>query len=98
MASSDRLYSSRTQVFWTCQALLQSKSISTKSEIQAVKGWRLAAIVHRLKDDYGWPILTDYRGPENVAHYRLKPGTDIARLRFPPSAKSLADGLEGGDA
>ena len=96
MASSDRWYSSPTQVFWTCEALIRGRIISTKSEIRAVKGWRLAAIVHRLKDDYGWPILTDYRGPENVAHYRLEPGTDIARLRFPPSAKSLADGLKGG--
>lgn len=98
MTSSNRWYSNTTQVFWTCEALMRGRIISTKSEIRAVKGWRLAAIVHRLKDDYGWPILTDYRGAENVAHYRLKPGTDISRLRFPPSAMDQADGLEGGAA
>ena len=98
MATHDRFYSNPTQVFWTCQALTQGRVISHKTEIREVKGWRLAAITERLRKRYGWPILTDYRGPENVAHYRLEPGTDIARLRFPPSAKSLADGLDGGAA
>lgn len=77
---------------------MEGRVISTKSEIREVKGWRLAAITERLRKRYGWPILTEYRGSENVAHYRLAPGTDIARLRFPPSAKALADGLEGGAA
>lgn len=98
MTSSDRWYSNATQVFWCCEALLRGKCISTKSEIRAVKGWRLAAIVHRLKSDYGWPIQTEYRGAENVAHYRLAQGTDMSRLRFPPSAKALADRLDGGHA
>jgi len=98
MASSNRWYSSPTQVFWTCKALMEGRVISTKSEIREVKGWRLAAITERLRKRYGWPILTEYRGPENVAHYRLAPGTDPARLSYPPSAKSLADRLEGGEA
>lgn len=98
MAQDDRWYSAPTQVFWTCEALIRDRNISTKSEIREVKGWRLAAITERLRKRYGWPILTEYRGPENVAHYRLAPGTDPAKLAYPPSAKSLADGLEGGDA
>lgn len=98
MASSDRWYSSPTQVYWTCQALIEGRTITTKSGIREVKGWRLAAITERLRKRYRWPILTEYRGPENVAHYRLAPGTDPARLAFPPSAKSLADRLEGGAA
>lgn len=98
MATSDRWYSNPSQVFWTCEALVRGRIISTRSEIRAVKGWRLAAIVHRLKSDYGWPIQTDYRGPENVAHYRLAQGTDPARLRFPPSARALADRLARGGA
>ncbi|MRX49902.1 hypothetical protein GI374_05430 [Paracoccus sp. S-4012] len=98
MASRNRWYSSPTQVFWTCKALIDGRTINHRTEIREVKGWRLGAIIHRLKDEYGWPILTDYRGPENVAHYRLKPDTDLSRLRFPPSARSLAEGLEGGAA
>jgi hypothetical protein len=61
-----------------------------------VKGWRLGAIIHTLRDKYGWPILTELRGPENVAYYRLAPGTDLAKLSYPPSARRLAE--EGGDA
>ncbi|CAM3139286.1 hypothetical protein PANO111632_05025 [Paracoccus nototheniae] len=98
MANSERWYSSPTQVFWTCEALMNGRTISHKTEIREVKGWRLGAIIHRLKATYKWPILTELRGPENVAHYRLAPGTDIARLRFPPSAQSLCDRLEGGAA
>ena len=87
-------YSSGTQVYWTCHALLNGRSISHKTEIREVKGWRLGAIVHKLKSRYGWPIETEYRGRENVAYYRLRPGFDRAALRFPPSASSLADGGE----
>lgn len=98
MANSSRWYSSPTQVYWTCKALLDGRTISHKTEIREIKGWRLGAIIHRLKNKYGWPVLVEYRGPENVAHYRLEPGTDISRLRFPPSAGPLADGPEGGAA
>ncbi|MEZ5723903.1 MAG: hypothetical protein R3E47_02255 [Paracoccaceae bacterium] len=94
----DDMYSSPTQVFWACDALMNGRTISHRTEIREVRGWRLGAIIHRLKRKYDWPILTDYRGPKNVAHYRLRPDTDLSRLRFPPSAKHLADGLEGGVA
>lgn len=89
-------YSNKTQVFWTCEALLGGRIISHKTEIREVKGWRLGAIVWNLKRNYGWPILAEYRGPENIAHYRLAPGTDRTRLKFPRSAKALAE--EGGAA
>ena len=51
----------------------------------------MGAIVHALRKTYDWPILAEYRGPENVAHYRLDPGTDRSRLKFPDSAKALAE-------
>ena len=92
MTNSDRWYSSPTQVFWTCKALMEGRTLTTKTEIREVKGWRLAAITERLRKQFDWPILTDYRGPENIAHYRLAPGTDLSKLRLPPSAKSLAQG------
>ncbi|WP_240482127.1 hypothetical protein [Ruegeria marisrubri] len=71
---------------------MDGRTISHKTEIREVRGWRLGAIVHRLKSEYGWPILTEYRGPENVAYYSMKPGFDRAALRFPRSARSLNDG------
>lgn len=95
MAKQDRWFSSPTQIYWACKALAEGRTLTHKTEIREVKGWRLAAIVEKLKKQFGWPILVDYRGPEAIAHYRLKPGTDPARLRYPPSAQTLAD---GGDA
>ncbi|AYF02185.1 hypothetical protein PY32053_02592 [Paracoccus yeei] len=92
MPNSDRWYSSPTQIYWTCDALIRGRVLSTRTEIREVKGWRLAAVCHKLSSKYHWPILVDYRGPENIAHYRLAPGTDISRLRFPPSAQSLGQG------
>lgn len=92
MAKSDRWYSSPTQIFWTCKALKEGRILSTKTEIREVKGWRLAAVCHKLMKVYHWPILVDYRGPENIAHYRLAPGTNVSRLKFPPSAKALSEG------
>lgn len=86
----DRWFSNPTQVFWTCKALLDGRVISHKTEIREVKGWRLGAIVHRLRAEFDWPILVEYRGPENVAHYRLAPGCDRSKLRFPRSAQALA--------
>ncbi|MCI5040685.1 MAG: hypothetical protein MRY81_13485 [Donghicola eburneus] len=93
MYKHERFYSSPTQVFWCCKALLEGRTISHKTEIREVRGWRLGAIIHRLKASYGWTILTEYRGPDNVAHYRLSPDCDRAKLRFPPSARSLGEGL-----
>lgn len=91
MSSQDRWYSNPTQVFWACKALTEGRTISHKTEIREARGWRLAAICERLRRVYGWPILTEYRGPENTAYYRLAPGTDLGALRFPPSARALAE-------
>ncbi len=85
-------YSKPTSVYWTCKALLDQRTISQLTQIQNVKGWRLGAIIHRLKHEYGWPIHTEYTSPGHVALYSLAPGTDRAALRFPKSAKSLAQG------
>lgn len=90
--SNNQWYSSQSQVFWTCKALLDGRTISHKTEIREVRGWRLGAIVHRLKSEYGWPIQAEYRGPENVAYYSMRPGFDRTALRFPRSARSLSDG------
>ncbi|QIE54967.1 hypothetical protein G5B40_05575 [Pikeienuella piscinae] len=92
MTKSERWFSSPTQIYWACKALIEGRTLTHKTEIREAKGWRLAAITEKLRKRYGWPILTEYRGPENVAHYRLKPGADISRLRYPPSAASLAEG------
>ena len=92
MTKQDRWFSGETQVYWTCKALIDGRTISHTTEIREVKGWRLGAIIHVLTPRYHWPILADYRGSENVAHYRLAPGTDTARLTYPPSAKRLAQG------
>lgn len=86
----DRYYSSPTQIAWACEALLSGRTISHKTEIREVRGWRLGAIVHTLRSRYGWPIVAEYRGRENVAHYSLAPGIDPAALRFPRSATMLA--------
>lgn len=87
----DNFYSSDSQVFWTCKALLDGRTISHKTEIREVRGWRLGAIIHRLRHEYCWPIQTEYRGPQNVAHYSLKAGIDRAALRFPRSARALGN-------
>ena len=89
--SQDQLYSGKTQVHWTCKALLDNRIISQRTELQEVSGWRLPAIIHRLKQDYGWPIEKKKTGPDNVAHYFLAEGTDRSKLRFPRSAKALAN-------
>lgn len=91
MTKNDRWFSSPTQVYWCCKALLEGRAISHKTEIREVNGWRLGAIVHNLKSRYRWPIEVEYRGPECVAYYNLRPGTARAALRFPPSAKALAE-------
>ncbi len=87
----DQFYSGETQVFWTCKALLDGREISHVTEIREVHGWRLGAIIHRLKSEYAWPIQTRYRSPDNVAFYSLTPDADRTKLRFPPSAKALGE-------
>lgn len=85
-------YSSPTQVYWTCAALLEGREITHRDEIGEARGWRLAAICNRLKVQYGWPVQVRYAAPENIAHYSLRPGTDRTALRYPPSATALAKG------
>lgn len=92
MAGLASWFSSPTQVFWCCKALTDGREISHLTEISEAKGWRLAAIVWKLQHEFGWPIDTAYRGPDAIAHYRLRPGTDPAALRFPPSAAHLVEG------
>ena len=94
--TTEKWYSGQSQVAWVCNALLNGRTINHRMEIREVRGWRLGAIIHRLKRHYGWPIETEYRGPENIAHYCLKPGTDSASLRFPKTARHLV--AEGGAA
>lgn len=92
MSKHAGFYSSATQVEWTCRALLSGRTIGHREEITEAKGWRLSAIVWRLKHRYGWPILTQYTGPENHAEYKLEQGIDRSRLRYPPSARHLSEG------
>lgn len=92
MVKQDRWFSSPTQVYWCCAALIEGRVISHETEIQEVRGWRLGAIIHLLRSKYGWPIDVEYRGADCIAYYRLRPATDVTRLAYPPSAKALADG------
>jgi hypothetical protein len=88
--SHDLFFSSATQVEWACRALLSGRTIGHDDEIAEARGWRLAAIVWRLRHRYGWPITAEYVGPENRACYKLHPDADRSRLRFPRSARALA--------
>ena len=86
---ANHFHSSPTQIYWCCNALLEGRTLSHKTEIREVNGWRLASIVCELKLKYHWPILADYRGPDNIAHYRLNPSCNPAELTFPRSARAL---------
>ena len=91
---SNHWHSNRTQVYWTCQALAQGRTITHMDEIGEVKGWRLGAIIHNLRRKYHWPIETEYKGPERIAHYRLPKRTDWRGLEFPRSAKEVRQSLK----
>ncbi len=91
---TEHWYSKHTQVYWTCKALTERRTINHMDEIGEVKGWRLGAIVHTLRHQYHWPIETEYRGPERIAHYFLKPGFDRQALSFPRSAIGVRDALK----
>ena len=93
MTKPNRWYSSQTQRSRVCEALLAGRTLTTQTEIREVKGWRLAAIIHALKDEFGWPFESAYRGKANIKHYWLRAGNDPAKLRFPPSAQSLSVGV-----
>lgn len=94
---TEHWHSNPTQVYWTCKALLDGRTISHPDEIGEARGWRLGAIIHNLRRKHLWPIDTEYRGPENIAHYRLQPGTKWQRLDFPKSAKLLRESLRSGE-
>ena len=94
MSKHDRFYSNPTQRYWVCASLLAGRTLNTENEIAEVKGWRLAAVIHVLIHEYDWPIVSEYRGRDNIKHYWLRPDANRTKLRFPPSAKSLAE--EGG--
>jgi len=89
-------HSGETQIFLCCKALLDGRTISHKTEIREVNGWRLGAIIHELKKTYNWPIEVRYQPPENVAYYKLGGIAEPANLRLPPSAKSLRGYCKGG--
>ncbi|GAB5449552.1 MAG: hypothetical protein Gyms2KO_44250 [Gymnodinialimonas sp.] len=90
---SENWHSKPTQAFWTCKALTDGRTITHLDEIGEVRGWRLGAIIHNLRRRYGWPIQTEFKGPERVAHYRLSPGFVWQALRFPPSAIGVRDAI-----
>ena len=91
---SEHWHSKPTQVFWTCKALTDGRTITHLDEIGEVRGWRLGAIIHNLRRRYGWPIHVEYKGPERVAHYRLRPGVPWQALRFPRSAMGVRESLK----
>ena len=96
MAQSDNFYSKTTSVFWACKALKNGRTITHQDAMAEIGAWRLGAIVHRLKREFGWPVNVEYRGPEQVAFYALDPDADTTKLRFPRSAQALGD--KGGAA
>ena len=91
---SDQWYISLTQVYYACRALALGKTLNQVNVIQGVRGWRLGAIVHTLRSHYGWPIVTEYRGPERIGHHQPEKTCDPSELDFPPSAQRLAVELE----
>ncbi|MGH1455071.1 MAG: hypothetical protein ACRBBV_18090 [Paracoccaceae bacterium] len=97
---TDLWFSNKTQVFWTCRALAMGRTINHMDEIGEVRGWRLGAIVHNLRKNYGWPIETDYRGPDRIAHYCLRADCNALGLKYPRSAQGVLSELLGalGDA
>ena len=85
-----RWYSDTTQIAWVCGMLVQGEEISHACEFEAVKGWRLAAIIHNLIKKYRWPIA-HRDGKHNVRYYRLQAGVNVKVLQNP---KSYQDYLE----
>lgn len=79
-----RWYSSETQIRWACLMLIRGREISHAHEIAESNGWRLGAIIHRLKKHYKWPIVVRY-GERGIAYYRLGREADTEALRKPPS-------------
>ncbi|SFH37170.1 hypothetical protein SAMN04488020_11133 [Palleronia marisminoris] len=91
---NDHWFSNPTQIYYACRALARGHTLNHMDVIRGVRGWRLGAIVHTLRSNYGWPILTEYRGPERIGHYYLAKTCDPAKLDYPPSARGLVMELE----
>jgi len=87
-------YSNPTQIYFACRALALGETLNHMDVIRGVKGWRLSAIVETLRNRYGWPIVTEYRGPERIGHYHLSKTCDPLALDYPPSARRLVAELE----
>ena len=91
---TDRWFSNTTQIYWASRALVQGQTLNHMDVIRGVKGWRLSAIVETLRNTYGWPIVTEFRGKERIGHYHLHTSCDPKTLTFPPSAKCLVTELQ----
>lgn len=89
----DRWYSNPTQIYFACRALALGQTLNHMDVIEGVRGWRLSAIVETLRKQYGWPIVTEYRGKERIGHYHLDRTCDPSELQLPPSAQRLAEEL-----
>lgn len=79
-----RWYSDDTQIRWACLQLMQGREISHACEIAEANGWRLSAIIHKLRHQFKWPIETRY-DENRHAHYRLEKNTDGEKLKKPRS-------------
>lgn len=79
-----RWYSDDTQIRWACLQLIKGREISHACEIAEANGWRLSAIVHKLRHQFKWPIVTRY-DENRHAHYRLANGTNGEELEKPQS-------------
>ncbi len=82
-----RWYSDTTQIAWACAMLAAGKKLSHACEFKAVRGWRLAAIVHNLIHKFGWPILHEDK-KNGVRFYFLKPSANIMELEHPKSYRN----------
>lgn len=95
MTNNQRWYSNPTQIYWVCSNLIAGRTLTHKTEIREADGWRLAAVIHKLKREYEWPIQDRYSGKDNLKHYWLDPKADPMALDLPPSAKALKDTMKG---
>lgn len=86
-------YSSDSQIRWACARFFSGRTLGHPDQIAGAQGWRPAAIVWWLNRKRGWSITIEYVGSENRVCYKLTPGTDRAKLAFPPSARDLAKAM-----
>ena len=80
----DRWYSNESQIRWACLELIKGREISHADEIAEARGWRLSAIIYRLRHHYKWPITTRY-DDNRIGHYRLSGDVDCEALKKPRS-------------